>query len=86
MNRFEDIFRPFLQGNVARELLRCGFQDRGLEAIWASHYAENPASGRVIGKCGFSFAWEETLLDHTGEHRTKFYVLLRQQWRGEGHG
>ena len=71
---------------VARELLRFGFQDRGLEAIWASHYAENPASGRVIEKCGFSFVWEETLTDHTGEHRTKFYVLLRRQWRGESHG
>ena len=26
MNRFEDIFRPFLQGNVARELLRAPIQ------------------------------------------------------------
>ena len=71
---------------VAGELLRYGFQDRDLEAVWASHYAENPASERVIEKCGFSYVWEETLQDHTGAHRTKFYVLLRRQWRGEGHG
>ena len=71
---------------VAGELLRYGFPDRDLEAVWASHYAENPASERVIEKCGFSYVWEETLQDHTGAHRTKFYVLLRRQWRGEGHG
>ena len=71
---------------VAGELLRYGFQDRDLEAVWASHYAENPASERVIEKCGFSYVWEETLQDHTGAHRTKFSVLLRRQWRGEGRG
>ena len=71
---------------VVRELIRYGFMDRELEAIWCSHYVENPASRRVIEKCGFSYVTEETLMDHTGEHRTRFYVLLRQQWKGAGHG
>ena len=71
---------------AVRELLRFGFQDRKLEAIGISHYADNAASRRVIEKCGFSFVWEETLADGTGAHLTKYYVLLRQQWGGEGNG
>ena len=71
---------------VVAELLRFGFEDRGLEAIWCSHYTENPASRRVIEKSGFSYVAAETVVDDNGEHLTRFYVLLRQQWKGDGHG
>ena len=71
---------------VARELLRFGFQDRGLEAIWASHYAENPASGRVIEKCGFVHFLDGAVRDEpTGEERpARFYGLTRAAWRRRG--
>ena len=71
---------------VVEELLRFGFQDRGLEAVWCSHYVDNTGSRRVIEKCGFSYVCEEMLTDDTGEHLTRFYVLLRQQWKGAGRG
>ena len=69
-----------LMTEAAAELLRCAFQDRGLRAVWASHYAENPASRRVIEKCGFQRVCAETLTDETGEHETIFYMLTRTQW------
>lgn len=71
---------------VVGELLRFGFEERGLEAVWCSHYTENPASRRVIEKCGFSYVCEERLTDENGEHLTRFYILLRQQWKGVRRG
>ena len=71
-----------LMTEAVAALLERGFCQRGLEAIWASHYAENVASRRVIEKSGFSPVCRETVWDETGEHETCFYVLLRQQWRG----
>jgi len=71
-----------LMTEAARELLRYAFQDRGLKIVWCSHYAENPASRRVIEKCGFVRACTETLTDETGAHETVFYMLTREQWEG----
>lgn len=69
-----------LMTEAARELLRYAFQDRGLAAVWCSHYAENPASRRVIEKCGFQRVSADTLIDETGEHETIFYRLSKEQW------
>ena len=69
-----------LMTEAALELLRYAFEDRGLQAVWASHYAENPASRRVIEKCGFQRVSTETLMDETGEHETVFYRLDRARW------
>ena len=71
-----------LMTEAVAALLERGFRQRGLEAIWASHYADNIASRRVIEKCGFVPVCRETVWDDAGEHETCFYVLLRQQWRG----
>ena len=71
-----------LMTEAVAALLERGFRQRGLEAVWASHYAENIASRRVIEKSGFSPVCRETIEDGTGVHDTWFYVLLRQQWRG----
>ena len=70
-----------LMSEAARELLRWAFEGRGLSAVWASHYAENPASRRVIEKCGFQRVCAETLTDETGEHDTVFYLLTRERWK-----
>src|SRR5450432_961695 len=37
---------------AATELLRYAFTDLGLNRVHASHYAKNPASGRVMQKIG----------------------------------
>lgn len=69
-----------LMTEAAEELLRYAFRDRELSAVWASHYAENPASRRVIEKCGFQRVCTETLTDEAGEHETVFYRIDRAQW------
>ena len=50
-----------LMTEAVAALLERGFRQRGLEAVWASHYAENIASRRVIEKSGFSPVCRETI-------------------------
>ena len=71
---------------AAREMLRYGFEELKLHRIFASHFKNNPKSGRVLKKLG---------MRHEGcqrQHVHKFgqfldlelYGLLRQEWkRGE---
>lgn len=40
---------------AAREMVRYGFEDLGLHRIYASHFAHNPASGRVLRKLGMRY-------------------------------
>ncbi len=40
---------------ASRAAIRHGFASCGLERIWASHFLRNPASGRVLEKCGMRF-------------------------------
>jgi ribosomal-protein-alanine N-acetyltransferase len=40
---------------AAREMLRYGFQELQLHRIFASHFAHNPASGRVLRKIGMRY-------------------------------
>jgi len=67
---------------AASELLRYGFEDLHLHRIFASHFTNNPASGRVLRKLG---------MRHEGcqrEHVHKFgqfldlelYGILREEW------
>ena len=75
-----------LMPEAAAELLRYAFEDLELAAVWCSHYRDNLRSRRVIEKCGFSFAFEGTVLDGpTGEERpARFYELTRAAWRRRG--
>ena len=68
---------------AAEELLRYGFEEMGLAAIWCSHYVENDQSRRVIEKCGFVRQFDEDVLDEpTGAQRpARFYLLTRELWR-----
>jgi [ribosomal protein S5]-alanine N-acetyltransferase len=67
---------------AAREMLRYGFEDLHLHRIFASHFKNNPNSGRVLQKLG---------MRHEGcqrEHIQKFgqfldlelYGLLKEDW------
>ena len=75
-----------LMPEAAAELLRYAFEDLELAAVWCSHYRDNLRSRRVIEKCGFSFAFEGTVLDGpTGEERpARVYGLARAAWRRRG--
>jgi RimJ/RimL family protein N-acetyltransferase len=68
---------------AADEMLRYGFEELALHRIHASHFGNNPASGRVMEKIGMS---------HEGrrrEHVLKWgefldleeYAVLAEQWR-----
>ena len=70
---------------VVAELLRYGFEDLGLSAIWCCHYVGNHRSQRVIEKCGFTYVFSQQLSDQFYADRlTYFYVYLRQDWEKRG--
>ena len=67
---------------AAREMLRYGFEDLGLHRIFASHFAHNPASGRILTKIGMRHEgcqrehirkWDEFV-------DSELYGILRQEW------
>ena len=68
---------------AAAELLRFGFEELALHRIHASHFANNPASGRVMEKIG---------MGHEGRRRghvlkwgefldLEEYAVLAEEWR-----
>ncbi len=64
---------------VLQEVVRFGFEHLGLHAVWCIRYAENLRCRRVLEKSGFTFLFQENLMDHISRE-TCFYVLLRQDW------
>jgi RimJ/RimL family protein N-acetyltransferase len=67
---------------AARELLRYGFEQLGLNRIYATHFSTNPASGRVLQKLGMRH--EGVRRQHIrkwGEYLdSEIYGLLRSEW------
>jgi len=67
---------------AAREVVRYGFEQCGLQRIFAAHFVRNPASGRVLQKLGMQH--EGTLRRHQPKWGElidiAFYGLLRQEW------
>jgi RimJ/RimL family protein N-acetyltransferase len=67
------------------ELIRHGFEDLGLSAVWCGYYDGNEKSKRVQEKCGFIYDHTEydvpcPMLDELrAEH---FTVLTKQEWQG----
>jgi ribosomal-protein-alanine N-acetyltransferase len=73
---------------AAQALVDYGFAQLGLNRIEAWHFAENPASGRVMQKVG---------MVHEGQMRQRaqrwgefkdldFYAVLRSDWEEDGSG
>jgi diaminopimelate epimerase len=56
--------RPHWNRGYATEalvaILNYAFDDLALDVVFAGHFERNPASGRVLEKCGFTRAGEET--------------------------
>jgi ribosomal-protein-alanine N-acetyltransferase len=72
---------------AATAMLRFGFKELGLERIYATHLARNPASGRVMQKIGMRY--EGCLRGHVRK-RERFedvaqYGLLRAEWQAGAH-
>ena len=68
---------------AAREVVRYGFEQLWLHRIYAGHFGNNPASGRVLRKIGMSY--EGTRREHHrkwGEYEDRVeYGLLVSEWR-----
>lgn len=68
---------------AGREVVRYGFEECGLQRIFAAHYVRNPASGRVLQKLGMQY--EGTLRRHQAKWGVlidiAFYGLLRDEWK-----
>lgn len=60
--------RPWWNQGIATEALRliidyC-FIEKGFHTLWADHFPDNPASGRVLQKCGFRDTGRRNLISH----------------------
>jgi RimJ/RimL family protein N-acetyltransferase len=67
-----------------QELIRHGFEDLELNAIWAGHYSGNLRSKRVADKLGFVYKYtEEENEKDSPLHLTQdihFYCITKQEW------
>lgn len=65
---------------AVQALLRYGFGELKLEAVWCSHYDWNRQSRRVIEKCGFRYQFtKKTTNVMNATHETVFYALKREE-------
>jgi len=67
---------------AARAIIRFGFEELGLNRIYATHFTENPASGRVMQKAGMQY--EGLMRAYTyknGQFQDHIlYAILREDW------
>jgi len=72
---------------AAREMVRFGFEQLGLNRIHAHHFSRNPASGRVLQKAGLRY--EGCLRQHVRRWNQfedlECYGVLRAQWSPHAH-
>lgn len=74
-------WRKGLCSEAARVVIRYGFDELGLNRIFAEHMTRNPASGRVMQKVGMTY--EGTLRQHVKKwdryEDLAVYGILRQE-------
>ena len=72
---------------AVRRLLRHGFEDLGLQAVWCGYYDGNTQSKRVQEKCGFQYSHTEYgKISPLGDVRTEHFTRLsRADWILIGH-
>lgn len=76
-----------LTTEAAKAILRYMFEEIGMERVCATHDVDNPASGRVMEKCGMTH--EGTLRKHYLRHDgvrsdAKIYGILKDDFLGKG--
>lgn len=78
------IARPYWGKGICSEAMRrvvdyC-FEEKGFAVLWGGYFPDNPASGRVMEKCGFSHTGQEVLcpnLEVGAERPVKVMKLVR---------
>lgn len=80
--------KPFwgkgIMPEAAREMIRHGFEDLNMSAIWCGYYEGNAKSKRVQEKCGFAYVRTTEGLDVPlmGEKRTGHSsILTKEKWQ-----
>ena len=75
--------KPYWNQGICTEALRllidyC-FREKGYNAIWSDFFIDNPASGRVMEKCGFHDTGEINWCSHLyhGDDRPVKIMILR---------
>ena len=79
------IARPYWGKGICTEALRlvidyC-FSEKGFTVLWGDYFPENPASGRVMAKCGFTDTGREELcpnLEVGSDRPVRIMRLTRQ--------
>ncbi|MGM9643659.1 MAG: GNAT family N-acetyltransferase [Eubacteriales bacterium] len=69
---------------AAREIIRRGFEDIGMNTIWCGYYEGNQKSKRVQEKVGFAYhhTCENVPVPLLGEVRTEHInILTREHWK-----
>jgi RimJ/RimL family protein N-acetyltransferase len=64
-------------------MIRYGFETLGLHRIFASHFKQNPASGRLLKKLGMRYegCQREHLRKWDQFIDSELYGILRQEWQ-----
>ena len=67
---------------AVRRLLRHGFEDLGLQAVWCGYYDGNTQSRRVQEKCGLQYSHtEHGKISPLGDVRTEHFTrLTKNEW------
>lgn len=81
------IARPYWGKGICTEAMRAVielcFGKKRFSALWGDYFPDNPASGKVMEKCGFKDTGRETLcpkLDVGGDKPVKVMRLTRDEW------
>lgn len=69
---------------ASREVIRYGFDEMGLNRIFATHFTRNPASGEVMKKLGMRFegVQREHVRKTSSFEDLAVYAILRSDWSG----
>lgn len=68
---------------AAQEMVRFGFEQIGLHRVFASHFAHNPASGRVLRKLGMRYEGCQRghIVKWGKPIDLELYGILRSEWQ-----
>jgi ribosomal-protein-alanine N-acetyltransferase len=74
---YPQYWRQGLATEMAKAMLRCGFEEHGLDRIWAGADPPNAASFRVMERIGMKFAKRT----YVNDREAIYYVILQEQFQ-----
>lgn len=82
------VARPFWNQGICTEalslMLEYCFEVKKFNLVWADHFVGNPASGRVMQKCGFEYTGKTNFCSHLlggDSEMVKIYNLTPEKWK-----